>query len=90
MATKAKNTKNKARKILCILSDRLNRQKKPIHLELLCKPDGSILKETRLTRLPDEPCYEEVWQNDDGKSSLDTCTSMSRMYRHALELPVKR
>ena len=87
MPTKAKNIK---RKILVILSDRLNKQKKPLHLELLCKPDGTILKETRLTRLPTKPCYDEVWKNDDGKSSLDTCTSMSRMYRHALENPVKR
>lgn len=81
----AKNTKNKTRKILVILSDRLNRSKKPLYLELFCKPDGTILKETRLKKLPTEPCYEEVWQNDDGKSSLDTCTSMSRCYRHALE-----
>lgn len=77
--------KNTTRKILIILSDRLNRQKKPRHFELLCKPDGTILKETPLKRLPAKPCYEEVWQNEEGKPTLATCTRMSRMYRHPLE-----
>jgi hypothetical protein len=77
--------KKAPRKVLVILSDRLNRQKKPRHFELLCKPDGTILKETLLKRLPTKPAYEEVWQNDEGKPSLATCTRMSRMYRHPLE-----
>ena len=77
--------KKTTRKILIILSDRLNRQKKTRHFELLCKPDGTILKETLLKRLPAKPRYEEVWQNEEGKPSLARCTRMSRMYRHPLE-----
>ena len=77
--------KNSARKVLVILSDRLNRQKKPRNFELLCKPDGTILKEKLLNRVPTKPAYAEVWQNDEGKPSLEVCTRMSRIYRHPLE-----
>jgi hypothetical protein len=77
--------KKKTRKILIILSDRLNRSKKPRILELLSKPDGTILKETAIRRLPTKPCYDEVWKNEEGKPSLDRCTSMTRIYRHPLE-----
>ena len=80
--------KNSSRKIMVILSDRLNRQKKPRYFELLCKPDGTILKETLLKRVPIKPVYAEVWQNDEGKPSLEVCTRMSRRYRHPLEKSV--
>jgi hypothetical protein len=80
--------RQKTRRILVILSNRLNRLQKPRHLELLCKPDGTILKETPLKRLPSKPCYDEVWKNEEGKPSLDRCTSMTRIYRHELEKPV--
>ena len=33
--------------------------------------------------------YDEVWENDEGKSSFDSCTRMKRKYRHALEKPRK-
>jgi len=77
--------KNSSRKVMVILADRLNRQKKPRYFELLCKSDGTILKETPLKRPPTKPVYEEVWQNDEGKPSLEVCTRMSRIYRHPLE-----
>lgn len=70
---------------MVILSDRSNRQKKPRYFELLCKLDGTILKETPLKRPPSKPAYAEVWQNDEGRPSLASCTRMSRLYRHPLE-----
>ena len=77
--------KNSPRKVLVILSNRLNRLKQPRYFELLCKLDGTILKETLLKRPPTKPAYAEVWQNDEGKPSLASCTRMSRKYRHPLE-----
>ncbi len=51
---------------------------KPRFIELSCKPDGSILKERVLRAEPAKAIYDEVWTNDEGKKSLDTCARMSR------------
>ncbi len=77
------------RKVLTILSNRFTPNKTPLYLELDCKSDGTIVKEKRLRTPPRKPVYEEVWENDDGKSSLDSCTRMKKHYRHKLLKPKK-
>jgi hypothetical protein len=73
------------RKILVILSNRLNRSQKPRYLELDCDDAGNILKEHALRGQPKEPRYAEVWENDDGKTEMSSCNSFKRKYRHPLE-----
>ncbi len=75
------------RKILVILSNRLNRSQKPRYLELDCDDKGNIHKESSLRGQPKEPRYDEVWENDDGKTEFTSCRSFKRKYRHALEKP---
>jgi len=75
------------RKVLVILSNRLNRSQKPRFFEVLCQNDGTILSERRLPRPPRRPCYDEVWENDDGKTAISSCASFKRRYRHPLEKP---
>ena len=73
------------RKVLVILSNRLNRTQKVRFVELEVENDGSILKERPLGRPPRQPRYDEVWENDDGKASISSCNSFKRKYRHPLE-----
>ena len=75
------------RKVLIILSNRLNRSQKPRFIELDCDEEGTILKEHPLRSQPREPRYAEVWENDDGKTDFASCHSFKRKYRHALEVP---
>ena len=77
----------KWRKVLLILSNRLNRLQPVHYLELDCDQKGNILKEHPLRRPPKEPRYDEVWENDDGKPDLATCHRFKRKYRHRLEKP---
>lgn len=77
----------KKRTVLVILSNRLDRLKKPRYVEVKCDEKGNILKEQTLRSVPREPRFDEVWENDDGKTSLSSCTSFKRKYRHALEKP---
>ena len=72
------------RKVLTILSNRFTPTKTPIYLELDCKSDGTIVKEKRLRVLPRNAAYDEVWENNDGKNSLDSCTRMKKHYKHKL------
>jgi hypothetical protein len=73
------------RKILVILSNRLNRSQKPRFVELDCDNQGNIFKERSLRRAPRKPHYDEVWENDDGKTALSSCYRLKRKYRHPLE-----
>jgi hypothetical protein len=75
------------RKVLVILSNRLNRLQKARFIELDCDEEGNILKETPLRSQPRKPLYHEVWENDDGKTDFTSCHSFKRKYRHALEKP---
>lgn len=75
------------RKVLVILSNRFRPLDEPRFVEILCKPDGSILEEKPLRRRPGEPVYDEVWENNDARQSLDSCRSVKRHYRHALLKP---
>jgi hypothetical protein len=78
------------RKILVILSNRLNRNQKVVFLEVRCDSKGNILSERRLRGRPRAPAYDEVWENDEGRTSFGSCHRFKRKYRHALEKPVKR
>ncbi|MBI4327638.1 MAG: hypothetical protein HY674_20595 [Chloroflexi bacterium] len=73
------------RKILVILSHRLNPSQKARFVELNCDDKGNILKERPLRSQPREPRYDEVWENDEGKRSMSSCHRFRRRYRHALE-----
>ena len=75
------------RKVLVILSNRLNRLQKPRYIEVDCDEKGSVLKEHRLRRQPREPRNHEVWENDDGKTDFGSCHRFKRKYGHALEKP---
>jgi hypothetical protein len=79
--------KRKNRKVLVILSNRLNRSQKIRFVEIDCDDKGTILKEQPLRSQPREPRFDEVWENDDGKTSISSCNSFKRKYRHALEKP---
>jgi hypothetical protein len=78
----------KERKILVILSNRLNRTQKVRFLELDCDDKGNILKEHPLRAEPKVARFDEVWENDDGKSDMATCHRFKRKYRHKLEKKV--
>jgi hypothetical protein len=75
------------RKVLVILSNRLNRSQKTRFFELDCDDKGNILKERTLRTQPREPRFDEVWENDDGKPDMSTCHRFKRKYRHPLEKP---
>jgi hypothetical protein len=71
-------------RVLVILSNRLDRTWKRRHFDLVSKPDGTVLKEVLLKRPPKSRVYDEVWENDDGKTDIDSCTRMKRHYKHPL------
>ena len=73
------------RKILVILSNRLNRNQKVRFLEVTCDDKGNILGERALRGEPRQPTFDEVWENDDGKTEISSCNSFKRKYRHKLE-----
>ena len=78
------------RKVLVILSNRLNRLQKPRFIEVDTDEKGNVLKERPLRGQPRKPIYHEVWENDDGKTDFSSCHSFKRKYRHALEKPKSR
>jgi hypothetical protein len=80
-----KRTATETRKVLVILSNRFTPLNPPKYIELECKPDGTILKEVELKKAPTESIYDEVWENDDGKFTLDSCTRMKKKYNHPLQ-----
>lgn len=75
------------RKVLVVLTNRFQRAAKPKWFELECQEDGSIVSEIQLKGQPRKAVYDEVWENDDGKTSIDSCTRMSRKYTHPLQKP---
>jgi len=89
MAAKKKAAKKKTqtRTVLVILRNRFSMSWKPIYLEVACDDEGNILSERKLPREPKEARFDEVWENDEGKRSLDDCTRIKRIYRHKLERP---
>lgn len=87
MAVRARQTVPETRKVLVILSNRFRPLQEPRFVEILCQPDGTILEEKPLRRRPAKPIYDEVWENNDARHSLDSCRSVKRHYRHALLKP---
>lgn len=75
------------RKILIILSNRYNRTWKPRILELDCDDKGNILKQRPLRGLPGKPVYDEVWENDEGRTDFTSCRNFRRKYGHKLQKP---
>jgi len=75
------------RKILVILSNRFDRNAKKRFLELDADEKGNILKEKTLRSEPRNPLFDEIWENDDGKTDMASCNRFSRKYRHRLERP---
>ncbi|MFO1496953.1 MAG: hypothetical protein U1G07_00905 [Verrucomicrobiota bacterium] len=73
------------RKILVILSNRLNRNQRVRFLEVDTDDKGNILKEQPLRGEPREPRFDEVWENDEGKTEMSSCHRFKRKYRHKLE-----
>ncbi len=73
------------RKVLVILSNRFTPLKPARYMELECKPDGSILTETALKRVPKKAVYDEVWENDEGRTELSSCHRIKRKYDHPLQ-----
>ena len=87
MTKKKKATVKQKRNVLVILSNRWNRNQKPIFLELDCDPKGNILAERRLRSAPTKPLYDEVWENDEAKNDFASCHRFSRKYTHKLQKP---
>ena len=75
------------RKILIILSNRWNRNQKAKFVELDSNEKGQILKERPLRSEPRKPIYDEVWESDEGKTTLSSAYRMKRKYGHALQKP---
>jgi len=75
------------RKILVMLSNRLNRMQKVRYLELDADDKGNILKQRPLRSQPRKARFDEVWENDEGKPDMSTCHRFKRKYRHPLEKP---
>jgi hypothetical protein len=82
---KAKAKAAPTRKVLVILSNRLNRLQPARFFELECDDQGNIYSEKKLRAQPKQPQYAEVWENDDGKTEISSCNSFKRKYRHPLE-----
>jgi hypothetical protein len=77
----------KKRKVLVILSNRWNPSQKARFVELDCDEKGNILKERPLRSRPGKPAYDEVWESDEGKTSLSSAYRLKRKYSHALQRP---
>jgi len=73
------------RTILVIMSNRFAPSQPARFLELDCDAKGTILQERPLKRAPKEPRYDEVWVNDEGRTSLSSCNRIKRFYRHPLQ-----
>ena len=87
MAVRARKAVPETRKVLVILSNRFRPLDEPRFIEIRCQPDGTILEEKPLRRRPTQPVYDEVWENNDARQSLDSCRSVKRHYRHRLLKP---
>ena len=73
------------RKILVILSNRWNRNQKPVFLELDCDPEGNIHRQRPLRTQPREARFHEVWENDEGRREFTACFRFKRKYGHKLQ-----
>ena len=77
------------RKILVILSNRVSPLQKPRWVELDSDEKGNIYKQRRLRSQPRQARYDEVWENDEGRSEFASCFRFKRRYRHKLQKPAR-
>ena len=75
------------RKILIILSNRFSPSQKPRFIEIECDNKGNIQKERPLRSQPRKAAYNEVWENDEGRTSFSSAYRMKRKYKHPLLKP---
>ena len=75
------------RKILVILSNRWNRSQEHRFVELAADDKGNVLDQRPLRSRPRKSIYDEVWENDEGKTSWAACNRFRRKYPHPLEKP---
>jgi hypothetical protein len=73
------------RKILVILSNRVNLSQVPRFVDVLADDKGTILEEKVLRRRPRAADYDEVWENDEGRTELSSCTRFKHKYNHPLQ-----
>ena len=73
------------RKILVILSNRLSLFQKPKWLELDSDEMGNIHRQRALRAQPRQAHYDEVWENDEGKTEFASCFRFKRRYGHKLQ-----
>jgi hypothetical protein len=81
---KTSGKKNK-RTVLIILSNRVNRSQKPRFLEMVCDDQGNILTEKKLRSAPKDARFDEVWENDEGRTEFASCFRFKRLYSHKLQ-----
>ncbi len=74
----------KKRLVLIILSNRLHFHAKKHFIELTCNREGDIASQRRLPRAPTKARFDEVWENDEGRSDFDSCHSFKKKYTHKL------
>jgi hypothetical protein len=77
----------KIRKVLVILSNRWDRNQKLRYFEIDANAKGDMLREHKLRSEPRQPIYDEVWENDEGKTDIASCNRFRRKYPHKLEKP---
>ncbi len=73
------------RKILVILSNRLSPLQKPKWVELDSDEKGNIHRQQSLRAQPRAARYDEVWENDEGKTEFASCFRFKRRYGHKLQ-----
>ncbi len=77
------------RKILIILSNRFAPSQKPHYLELDADKEGKFEGEHPLKGEPKEAKYDEVWENDEGRTSFSSAYRFKRKYGHRLQKKAK-
>jgi hypothetical protein len=83
----SKKTPDKVRKILVVLSNRWNRSQPLRYFELEANEKGDIMNEKPLRSEPKQPVYDEVWENDEGRTDIASTNRFKRKYPHKLEKP---
>jgi hypothetical protein len=81
----AKQRPSKVRDVLVILSNRLNTFQKPKFFELKADDEGTILKQKKLRAQPGTANYDEVWENDEGRTEVESCNRFKRRYGHKFQ-----
>jgi len=73
------------RRILVVLSNRVSPNQKSRFVDVTADDKGTILKETVLRSQPRKAQYDEVWENDEGRTELSSCTRFKHKYNHPLQ-----